>query len=721
LKKILQKQIAGIEMNLEAARITAFSLYLSMLHYLDPPSIHEQIKMGNKLPKLLSTEKHTIKNRSEDDYHCIMVGDTFDVKKIQKHSIWREHFSVQCADVIVGNPPWGAPGNKADEKTKARQRVMLEWCKINDKPIGDKEPSQAFLWRALDFLKDGGKAGMLVSAGVLFKHSTTTQAFREKWMDIVRLEQVFNFTHVRKFFFKEAVSPFLAIFFTKETQKDSAVTYWSAKQVIALKETQALILSKYDVHFLRNEDIASSKLWKNYWFGRFADARFLIQLSSLRKLNDWVNRAKTGQGYKLASKEKDANCLKDYDALTKKSFFRYDHLLFSSPPEKVHRFGIIDVYSGQRLLIQRGIRERGEAKGQLVARYEETPFCFTNSINGIKLNSLAVWKYKAILGILWSSFSRYYLFITSSGWGLWHNEIHLDDELLQLPVVLDGENPATAKVISIVDKLRNYHPQKQDILHPDGVSETEIKATRCRWEAELDEAVFELYGLNEEQKDLIRDCCEVTLPFFYKPFDSIGAMPAVAYDDLTWIETYAKIFARRWNAYLEDDEQMRAEAHVGAHGNMLAIEFYSADKSDNWNLKPKHDSWGYILDRIGKALPQPMGTSRILLDGVVHVVTDDEIIIIKRNEKRFWTRSLAREDADATLCKAMLKDGKARRPDFSCKCYNPFAERSEEHEIALHVECKLLGSPTSKTRTQHVSVGNSQLMLSSYCFLVKTC
>jgi uncharacterized protein involved in tellurium resistance len=51
-----------------------------------------------------------------------------------------------------------------------------------------------------------------------------------------------------------------------------------------------------------------------------------------------------------------------------------------------------------------------------------------------------------------------------------------------------------------------------------------------------------------------------------------------------------------------------------------------------------------------------MGTSQIVMEGLVHVVSKDGIIIIKRNEKRFWTRSLAREDADATLCKAMLKN-----------------------------------------------------------------
>jgi hypothetical protein len=59
-----------------------------------------------------------------------------------------------------------------------------------------------------------------------------------------------------------------------------------------------------------------------------------------------------------------------------------------------------------------------------------------------------------------------------------------------------------------------------------------------------------------------------------------------------------------------------------------------------------------------------MGVSKIILDGFVHVVSDSGIILIKRNEKRFWTRSLAREDADATICKRMVdtmpKKGRSR-------------------------------------------------------------
>ena len=43
-----------------------------------------------------------------------------------------------------------------------------------------------------------------------------------------------------------------------------------------------------------------------------------------------------------------------------------------------------------------------------------------------------------------------------------------------------------------------------------------------------------------------------------------------------------------------------------------------------------------------------------------------------------------------------LKGGKIKkRPDFTCKCINPWADSPEKYEISLHVECKRLGYPTS--------------------------
>lgn len=651
LKNIIKNQIAGIEVNEEAARITAFSLYLAMLHYLDPPSILEHLRQGNRLPYLITKDY-----KSKNYYNCILVENTFNVSKIESSTTLQERFGRGCVDIVVGNPPWGTPGKKADEKTKKQHQIMLDWCKINNKPIGDKEPSQAFLWRSLDFLREGGHAGMLVPAGVLFKHSDTSQEFRQQWMKNVKLQRVYNFSNVRKFFFKEGDSPFLTICFSKEKQGDSIVEYWSAKQVVALKKTQAVLFSLYDRHVIRNENFADSKIWKKYWLGRQADSILIKQLSCLERLDSFINSNNSGQGYMISSNKYDASIFGNKLSF-KKLPSRYDNPDYITSPKRVHRLGKLKAYSGNRIIVNEGITELGGNKGVIVSQYIDYPATFTESCYGLLFDNHEQWQHKICLGILWSSVARYYFFLTSANWGLWYHKI-LKDEIIQLPVILDKSNPYTSKVIRVVDKLHNYHPQKKDLLHQDGIPEEEIENTRHKWEAELDEAVFELYELNEEQKDLIRDCCEVTLPFFYKPFDSIGAMPAVENSNFSWLERYVKIFSQRWNAYLDKDEDMRGKMHVSAHGNMLAVEFFPSDKKDQWNLEQKNDSWKDILEQINKNLPQPMGTSQILLDGLVHVVSNDGIIIIKRNEKRFWTRSLAREDAEITLVKAMQKNGR---------------------------------------------------------------
>lgn len=39
----------------------------------------------------------------------------------------------------------------------------------------------------------------------------------------------------------------------------------------------------------------------------------------------------------------------------------------------------------------------------------------------------------------------------------------------------------------------------------------------------------------------------------------------------------------------------------------------------------------------------------------------------------------------------LYEESIGKRPDFTCKRVNPFAESPEDHEIPLHIECKLLG------------------------------
>jgi len=592
----------------------------------------DYIKRGNRLPKLV-IEK--CENAVQQNH--IFVNNTFEI----------DANIIGKVDIIVGNPPWGAPGTHADDKTKKRQKIMLDWCTDREYPIGDKEPSQAFLWRVLDFMAPEGVCGLLTSAGVLFKINSTTKKFRKEWMKTVCIREVFNFVHIRHSFFKGAVSPFILIQFEKHLQGQTPVEYWAPKQVIAQKKTQAVFISKYDRNILVNQELSDNYTWKINWFGRHSDTVFISDLTRRPRIRDISKIKSSGRGYESCGTSHSADELNVKRAI--RDFTSYGSLpAFFNPPEFLHRLGCQNAYIGKKIIIREGIQESGKVKGQIVARFEDSDFAFYRSIYGLKFKRDDTRLYRCILGILWSSFARYYFFNTSAYWGIWNHKLLLE-ELLYFPIPENLDNQKVETICSIVMSLQQLTQAQTELL---------VLSQQCGeeeyWEQRLDDAVFDLYDFTEEQRDLIKDCCDVTLPFFYQPYSSISAMPAIFERDISWIKNYAEAFAKRWQPYLADDEIIRGDIHIGASKNVIAFEFYPADQGDSWDLVPKYDQWQRILDELSEAMKIPIGTSEIIQEGIIQVVTDDSIIVIKRNEKRFWTRSLAREDADSTITQRML-------------------------------------------------------------------
>jgi hypothetical protein len=70
-------------------------------------------------------------------------------------------------------------------------------------------------------------------------------------------------------------------------------------------------------------------------------------------------------------------------------------------------------------------------------------------------------------------------------------------------------------------------------------------------------------------------------------------------------------------------------------------------------------------------------------------------------EGRKCNREIGTPDWDKPIQpvnKNELKGGKIKkRPDFTCKLVNTLADRADDYEIPFHVECKLLGEPTSRS------------------------
>lgn len=90
---------------------------------------------------------------------------------------------------------------------------------------------------------------------------------------------------------------------------------------------------------------------------------------------------------------------------------------------------------------------------------------------------------------------------------------------------------------------------------------------------------------------------------------------------------------------------------------LLAVIFetrYYCDARAPFEIGPDV-AWTDTLATLAIDSRVPTGSSHVMVDTFFrHVSAGRHIHIIKRNERRFWTKSAAREDAEATLLQAMI-------------------------------------------------------------------
>jgi len=694
LRKILREQISGIDINGEAIRIAAFSLYLAFLHYQRPPDILEQIRQGRKLPNL-KYDKDAIRD-PEQQYDIFLEANSFDVEsKIEDDDVLSK-FTQSCAHVVVGNPPWGSPGKKdSEEENREAMNIAIEWCH-KQKPkleIGGREWSQAFVHRANNLLHDGGCAALLVSSGVLFKGNKSSQVFRKQWLTRTSLKRVVNFEHVRDVFFggstrkAKAISPFVSVVFDNTPGgENNHFEYWSAKKTGWVSKNQVVALTIADLKRLSQINVLNnSMLWKIYWWGGHRDealintVRIRTRLEDMNIRNTSFTKNDFGRGFGItrSSPYKFRKCkeLKDYQELPLEEFYSYGPMSnkLCEVLGRLDRTGNTSLYSGFRLLVKRSITQEGLKKGRFLARLAKEDFCFCDSIYGLKLPDTANWEAKILLGIFWSSLTRYYYWMTSGGWDMWHPKINLT-EFKQMPIRLPKDKELRNRIVKIVKGLqeKGANTEKLDMFDDETLTSKQTESL----EHDLDDAIFDLYELNETERDLVRDMCEHGLDLFYNNVKSKAVKPVEANrpgnncgliedvpsrrDRQKGFEGYVRTFLRIWNRELEADSEFRWQLiRPGKTIPMAAIVFSTQYKDKPLGPIKGDDTaqWNKVLKRLDKSLVAPI-SKRVYIDGVVRAVSDTDIMIIKRNERRLWTRSMAREDAEATLLQAMNMQSK---------------------------------------------------------------
>lgn len=247
LRGLLTRNIYGVERNRDACHVAAFSLYLTMLDYVDPRELsrvaagHAQEKL---FPALLGAN--------------LIACDFFSDDPL----LSRLPAQVRC---IIGNPPW----QKID-KLKSPDGERWREDHRPEAPIGMDQAAELFIWKALQkHLHPEGVLAFLIPTKSFI--NPTSWPFRRTLAQRHTIVGAANFAHLRHKLFANAKHAAMAVFLRARAPRPSDQTWvfspLSTGQPLARKQRPwTIIFDRADVTVVRHDQITRNP---RGWFDAF--------------------------------------------------------------------------------------------------------------------------------------------------------------------------------------------------------------------------------------------------------------------------------------------------------------------------------------------------------------------------------------------------------------------------------------------------------------------
>jgi hypothetical protein len=613
LQTILLENIFGIEIDETAIKVAAFSLYLALIDELDPKTLW----IGNdyRLPYLIF---------DPDDKNITASKQGKNLLRRNTISQVRPEEFIQ-ADLLVGNPPFGAKGLPDEIK---------EYCQ---KYSFGSEKVLPFLHKATDFCPYG-QIALIFNTKVLTNTEKPFQTFREWLFNQNSVSKIYNLSVFRKVpktyggqLFSETITPVSIVYFQNSKPAPEQIEYCSPKTYVKSNLIDGLVIDSTDIKYLPIDECqkGDSKIWNVAMWGSYLDYKLIEKVSNpdtslesyLKSNSDsWVN----GRGVHPEYKK---DYIKPPKILYKDSFKKY-YTPNSSFDDNSKKFRPIKykLFGKPFLSVQEFLSDNRICSAFIdsehVTEYRTHNFSCDNQNALYALNMFFN-----------SNFVHYYLFLTASEWGIKTPRVLLK-ELKALPSILSASD--------VVNKLAKLGREIKEIIctpffdsHHRTISEIEAEASLI---------ISEFFALTEKDKILIADLLDR-----YKLYINGIKSPLLSNITLPESKAYAKILTEDLNNFMSRSKLV-ANANVYDVQkfdplNMVVIEF----ESEKINIEEKPlASLSSSLKEIDKYLLQEKAQSIYVQKQIRHYEAN-RIYIIKPNQKRFWTRSQAFEDASSII------------------------------------------------------------------------
>ena len=526
IRRILKDHIFGFDINGSALRFTSLSLYLTALE-LDPnPFPPSKLKFH----KLLDNNLFVTRAKGEEYPKSVVLGslgpgapDGHDGKY----------------DLVIGNPPWTAwkPGTDGDRlntyvSAMAREiaqkagdnETLIEMAKEYTNP--DNVPDLPFVWRAMRWAKPGGMIVFALHGRLLFKRAGRGKEARDALFSSLRVLAILNGSEHADGFWPGVNQPFCLLFAQNSPPQDTDAFLFLTPD----PDTNLIPHGRFRLDYQAAEPVQLSVMIQNPTLLKTLAVGTSLDADISRRLGRLVSEHKSeqegpkraflrfgdywrpeinlqyGQGFQVAAKQKQRNA---------KFIIDMGARIFSKPIAQKYNSGFyveqnhLPLFNHETLLSPRRAEiyltplvliseapgaSHNDVRARLVLG--KTPVAYTESFYGLSAHEHPsreqIARYAFVL--FNSSLFVFYALITSAKFGTERRAL-LEEDILDFPI-LPFES-LTPQEISDVCRLSDTligGPSEQD------------------W-ADIEAWVFNLYGLNADDRRVVADTLATRLPY----------------------------------------------------------------------------------------------------------------------------------------------------------------------------------------------------------------
>ena len=603
LRRLLTDNLLGVDKDPHAVRVACFSLYLAMCDEIEPRHYWTQIRFPAMRDRRLICS----------DFFA--SGEGFDDSASIKY------------DLVIGNAPWG------DGLATA---LSNQWAKANDWEVANKDIGGLFLAKGARLLQAGGRVAMIQSANaLLFNTGGPAVRFRRQLFTRHSVDAVFNLSALRFKVFKRkthttktSVAP-SCVFVMRPITGEAAdsILYASPKALDIQIDDFAIVIEPHHIHRLP-ADIAreDSTVWTTLMWGTPRDIQLLRKfdrfprLATLKKADDvWVR-----QGVVFGDRQKPLPDLSGRRLFRAKSFPQGSMLHLDASTIPIIDELAVDskastdfrAFAAPQLLIKQSYQM---AHGRFQAR----------------------------------------VVTDASGKGILCNESYVSvtgpETLIKTAVLTYNSLVATYFMQLRSGRIAAYRPEAyvHEILSVPLPPSASLDAVSPKTLDEIDEAVFSGFALKDAERVLIEDMAAITIPDFRGDRPAPGAQPTQSAEHgEAVLHDYCDMFFKVLKAGFGASKPLEAIIFTPPEQmpfRLIAIRLLGEGASST-GTRSEDMAHPALIAELRRLTATQAEAGRLLGQRIARFYDASSgtptIFLLKPDAVRYWTRSMALNDAD---------------------------------------------------------------------------